>query len=109
MMSRMPKSNRARPELKFADVKNFVRQSRTLLLPAGWCNWRDSLLAPEHQLPIDRQLAQLTAGRKRILSPSEVRGRHSIRDWPSHEIAIRFQLSWYAEVDFQDSGAYAAT
>jgi hypothetical protein len=57
---------------------------------------------------VDQVLAQLAASWRRILSPSEVRTRHPELYWPSHEVAIRLQLAWYGEVEFQDSITHAA-
>jgi hypothetical protein len=96
---------------EFTRAKALVRNARTLLLPMGWTSWRDGIPPSEHKLPVDQVLAQLVAGRRRILSPSEVRERYPkklIKGWLSHESAMRSQLVWYAEVEFQDWITYAA-
>jgi hypothetical protein len=105
----MPPSDSSAASLdpEFAQAEKLVRNARTLLLPTGWSNWRDGLPPPEHKLPVDEELTELA----RILSPSEVRARYSIgsiKGWPSHQTAVRFQLAWYAEVEFQDFITYAA-
>jgi hypothetical protein len=96
----------------FARAVPLVRTARTRLLPTGWSDWRGGLPPPAHKLDVDQLLDQIAAGRTRLLSASEVRDRHSItsiKSWPSHQTALRYQLSWYAEVEFQDSITYAAT
>lgn len=95
----------------FRDAEILVRNARSRLLANGWTDWRDGFPPPEYRLPVDQQLAQLTAV---IPSPSEVRARYPKnwvspeKGWPSHEIAARVQLSWYAEVEFQNSITHAA-
>jgi len=99
-----PDPSAASLDAEFARAEKFVRNARTLLLPTGWSDWRDGLPPPEHELDVDKQLVQLAASRRKILSASEVRERYStIKGWPSHQTALRFQLVWYAEVEFQDS------
>jgi hypothetical protein len=96
----------------FARAEPLVRNARTRLLPTGWNDWPDGLPPRKHRLDLDKQLEDLTAGRRRILSASEVRERYSItsswRSWPSHHTALRSLLVWYAEVEFQDSITCAA-
>jgi hypothetical protein len=112
-MSKMPPSDPS-PGLdpEFTRAKPVVRDARTLLLPKGWTDWRDGIPPPEHELAVDQVLAQLAAGRRRILSPSEVRALHLKKGWLNPvactQTAVRFQLAWYGEVEFQDSITYAA-
>ena len=109
-MKRMSPSDPSAPSLTrdFRRAEKFVRSARTLLLPKGWSDWRDGFPPREHELQVDQKLAQLADGRRRILSPSEVRAHHPKMYWPSHEVAIRLQLAWYGEVEFQDSITHAA-
>jgi hypothetical protein len=110
-MTKMPPPDPSAASLdaEFAQAEKLVRNAPRLLLPKGWSDWRDGLPPPEHKLLVDQELA---ASRRRILSSSEVRARYSIKSikgwWPSHEIAVRFQLAWYAEAEFQDFITYAA-
>jgi hypothetical protein len=92
----------------FRRAENFVRDARTLLLPKGWNDWCDGLPPPEHRLSVDQKWAPLARSRRRVLTPSEVRARHPQIYWPSHEVAIRLQLAWYTEVEFQNRITYAA-
>lgn len=104
-------SSAASLDPEFARAEPLVRSARTRLLPTGCSDWLDGLKPPEHKLDVDKQLAEVAAGRRKILSASEVRERYSItsiKGWPSHQIALRFQLVWYAEVEFQDSITSAA-
>ena len=91
----MPRAKAYKPDLDFKRVEKYVRRAPALLLPTGWRDWLNGLPPLKHKLPIDDELAQLPSGRKRILSADEVRARHPTMNWPSHEIAIRFQLVWY--------------
>src|SRR5262245_56461455 len=106
----MPRSDPSAASLTqdFRRAQKFVRNARTLLLPKGWNDWCDGLPPPEHKLSVDQKWAQLARGRRRILTPSEVRARHPKIYWPSHEVAIRLQLAWYTEVEFQNQITYAA-
>jgi len=103
----MPRAKAYAPDLDFERVEKYVRRARALLLPTGWRDWPSGRPPLKHKLPIDDELAQLPSGRKRILSSDKVRARHPEIYWPSHEIAIRLQLAWYAEVEFQDAIKYA--
>jgi len=109
-MKRMSPSDPSAPSLTrdFRRAEKFVRSARTLLLPKGWSDWRDGFPPREHELQVDQKLAQLADGRRRILSPSEVRAHHPKMYWPSHEVAIRLQLAWYAEAEFQNRITYTA-
>jgi hypothetical protein len=104
----MPRAKAYKPDLDFKRVEKYVRRARALLLPTGWSDWPNGRPPLKHKLPIDDELAQLLSCRKRILSADEVRARHPKVNWPSHGTAVRFQLAWYAEVEFQDSITYAA-
>jgi hypothetical protein len=109
-MNRVPPSlSAASLDEDFARAEPLVRNVRTRLLPTGWSDWHDGLPPTEHKLDVDKQLDKLTAGWRKILSASEVRERYpttSIKSWPSHQTALRFQLVWYAEVEFQDFITY---
>jgi hypothetical protein len=115
-MNKIPSSDpSAGLDPEFTRAETLVRNARTLLLPTGWTNWRDGIPPPEHKLAVDQVLGQLAAGRRRILSPSEVRAFYlkkgwpsPEKGWPSHETAVRVHLTWYAEVEFQDFITYAA-
>jgi len=93
------------PDADFDRVAKYVRRAPTLLLPTGWREWGDGHLPREHKLPLDEELARLS--RKGMLSSNEVRARHST-NWPSHEVAIRCQLTWYTNIEFQDGITHAA-
>jgi hypothetical protein len=99
---------KAHRDLEFEQVEKYVARAPALLLPPGWRDWPKGHPPLKHKLPIDDELPRLSSGRKKILSAGEVRIRHSKIYWPSHEIAIRLQLTWYAKAEFQDSIAYAA-
>src|SRR6478609_8399055 len=99
----MPRAKAFAPDLDFKQVEKYVRQAPALLLPTGWRDWPNGRPPLKHKLLIDDELDRLSRGPNRILSADEVRARHSEIYWPSHEIAIRAQLVWYADFEFIDS------
>jgi hypothetical protein len=99
----MPRAKAHAPDKDFKQIEKYVRQAPARLLPRGWIDWPNGRPPLKHKLAIDEALAQLPSGRKKILSADEVRARYPMMPWPSHEIAIRFQLTWYANFEFLDS------
>jgi hypothetical protein len=91
------------PDLDFKRVEKYVRRAPALLLPKGWSHWPNGRPPLEPKLLIDDELDRLSRGPNRILSADEVRVRYPKIYWPSHEIAIRAQLVWYADFEFIDS------
>ena len=93
-----------------------ARNTRSQCAVSTACKWMDRLARwfPATRIQASSGSTIGPAHRCRIPSPSEVRARYPKnwvspeKGWPSHEIAARVQLSWYAEVEFQNSITHAA-